>query len=218
MIPVKKVRVGGTDTCLLPAREPRYTTSRCSTRYWGQYYSTRRVAGTIPAPRRPGKFPASCRGARAPPYNSSDHFPRQVALAHALPSFLWLTTCAWQPLTHPHARNNHRRSRVPRDRRRFLSFLDLLLAPAPLQQQQHMSASSVKRPCTRSIFFLLVFRQGLLKIWRPCQHVFSRISVPAPVYRKPYIKRNCALCYIKRTCPHSGRMRPPLACACRGRG
>eukprot|EP01050_Picozoa_sp_SAG11_P004568 SAG11_NODE_295_length_11115_cov_14.005264_2_plen_163_part_00 len=46
-------------------------------------------------------------------------------------------------------------------------------------------------------FFLLVFRRGLLKIRRPCQHVFSRISVPAPLYKKKYLKRNCALSYLK---------------------
>ena len=157
MIPVKKARVGGTDTCLLPAREPRYTTSRCSTRYWGQYYSTRRVAGAI---RRPygdhtaAQTPPNVLDLRYPQISSvlhvrvklrydsraataeeiscklsgltsaaapfPHHFPRQVALAHALPLCLTSLSLTSHTLT---------RTQQPpslceflaRDRRRFLS-------------------------------------------------------------------------------------------------
>ena len=91
----------------------------------------------IGIPRRPGKFPASCRGERAPPYLLL--ISSRGKLPWRMPSLCASPLCS-SPLTHSRAHNNQRRSASSSlDRRRFLSFLDLLPAPAPLQQQQHIS-------------------------------------------------------------------------------
>ena len=73
----------------------------------------------IGIPRRPGKFPASCRGERAPPYLLL--ISSRGKLPWRMPSLCASPLCS-SPLTHSRAHNNQRRSASSSlDRRRFLS-------------------------------------------------------------------------------------------------
>eukprot|EP01050_Picozoa_sp_SAG11_P013798 SAG11_NODE_1640_length_4530_cov_4.604106_1_plen_221_part_00 len=152
--------------------------------YCGQYYSTRRVAGTIPAPRRPGKFPASCRGARAPSYYSSVH-PAEASCPVACPPFCLGGSKAISGVTtHLHARNNHRRSL--RDRRRFLS--------RPPSQIDIVGAISVYIHTTRlklNVTYTWLLRDGGFVLFVPFINI-----------RSCFVRRPPSLCPPPTRLPH----------------
>ena len=111
--------------------------------YCGQYYSTRRAADNSVYTEywysaTAGEISCKLPGRTSAAVPSPHQFPRQVALAHALPlclTSLFLTSHTLTRTQQPPSLCEF----LARDRRRFLSFLDLLPAPAPLQQQQHIS-------------------------------------------------------------------------------